>query len=193
MAVVMVAIATAMYFLVERRFIQPPDSPPASFLKNAAAFWSVVLVLVAITHATFLSGGFAWRLPKAQMELAHLQDFPSGRDVEPVNGPVGVELVGDSLATQYLAGLSPLLKQHNIRLEALGGAGCPILDGVSLKAVRREECILARDEALKRLSETNLPVIYVQKWALYDDATIDYAFETEENLPPRKGLSQSCS
>ncbi len=125
MAVVMVAIATAMYFLVERRFIQPSDSPPASFLKNAAAFWSVVLVLVAITHATFLSGGLAWRLPKAQMELAHLQDFPSGRDVEPVNGPVGVELVGDSLATQYLAGLSPLLKQHSIRLEALGGPDAP--------------------------------------------------------------------
>ncbi len=56
-----------------------------------------------------------------------------------------------------------------------------------MKTARREECILARDEALKRLSETSVPVIYVQKWAFYDDATIDYAFETEENLPPRKG------
>jgi peptidoglycan/LPS O-acetylase OafA/YrhL len=187
MAVVMVAIATTMYFFIELRFIQSSESPPGSFLKNAAAFWSVVLALVAITHTTFLSKGFAWRLPEAQTELAHLQDFPSGRDVEPVNGQVGLELMGDSLATQYLAGLSPLLKQLNIRLEALGGAGCPILEVVALKAARREECIVFRDQALKRLRETDVPVIYVQKWAFYDDATIDYEFESEKDLPPRKG------
>ncbi len=187
MAAVMVAVATAMNLLIERRFIQSPESPPPSFLKNAAVFWPVVLTLVAITHATFLSKGFAWRLPKAQVELAHLQDFPSGRDVEPVTGPVGVELMGDSLATQYLAGLSPILSQLNIRLETLGGAGCPTLYGVALKAVRREECIVLRNQALARLSETDLPIIYVQNWAFYDDATIDYEFESEEKLPPRKG------
>jgi peptidoglycan/LPS O-acetylase OafA/YrhL len=187
MAVVMIAVATAMYFLIERRFIRSSEIKSAGFLKNAAVFWSVVLALAAITHTTFLSKGFAWRLPEAQVELAHLQDFPSGRDLEPVNGPVGVQLVGDSLATQYIAGLSPFYKQLNIRLEALGGAGCPILYGAALKALRREECLLARDEALKRLSETNLPIIHVQKWGYYDDATIDYEFESGENLPPRKG------
>jgi hypothetical protein len=56
------------------------------------------------------------------------------------------------------------MKELNIRLEVLAGAGCPILNGVKLNAFRREECILARDEALKRLSSTNLPIIYVQKW-----------------------------
>jgi len=187
MSAVMVAVATAMYFFVERRFIQPSDAPPTSFLKYSAAFWSVVLTLVAITHTTFLSRGLAWRLPEAQTELVHLQDFPSGRDVEPVDGPIGVALVGDSLATQYLAGLSPLLKQLNIGLEALGGAGCPVLEGLALKAVRREECIELRDRAMKRLSETDSPVIYTQRWEFYDDATIDYAFASEETLPPRKG------
>jgi peptidoglycan/LPS O-acetylase OafA/YrhL len=186
MSVVMVGIATAMYFLVERRFILPSDLP-ASFPKNAAAFWSIVLGLVAITHTTFLSKGFAWRLPEAQTQLARLQDFPSGRDLEPVNGPIGMELVGDSLATQYLAGLSPLLKQLNIGLEALGGAGCPILEGVALKAVRREECIEARDKALKRLGETDLPVIFAQKWAFYDDATIDFALESDRASSQAKG------
>jgi peptidoglycan/LPS O-acetylase OafA/YrhL len=185
MTVVMLGIATIMYFLVERRFIQPSDAPPANFKKNAAAFWAIVLALVAVTHTTFLSKGFAWRLPEAQTELAHLQDFPSGRDVEPVDGPIGLALVGDSLATQYLAGLSPLLKHLNIRLEALGGAGCPILEGVTLKAVRREECIELRDQALKRLGETDLPVIFAQKWAFYDDATIDYSFDGA--LPQAKG------
>ena len=182
MMVVMFAVATAMYFQIERRFILSADAPPPSFRNNAAAFWSIVLVLVAITHATFLSNGFAWRLPEAQAELEHLQDFPSSRDIEPVAGPVGVELVGDSFATQYLAGISPILKQFGIRLEALGGAGCPILEGVALKAVRREECIQLRDQALKRLDETNLPIIYAQRWEFYDDATIDYKFAPEDQL-----------
>jgi len=184
LTVVTIAVATAMYFLIERRFIQSSEFKSAGFLKNAAVFWSVVLALAAITHTTFLSKGFAWRLPEAQVELAHLQDFPSGRDLEPVNGPVGVQLVGDSLATQYIAGLSPFYKQLNIRLEVLGGAGCPILDGVALKTLRREECLLARDQTLNRLGETNLPIIYVQKWAYYDDATIDY--ESKETLPSSK-------
>jgi peptidoglycan/LPS O-acetylase OafA/YrhL len=187
MAIVMVAIAIAMYLFIERRFILPSTAPPPSFLKNAAVFWSVVLGLVAVTHTTFLSKGFAWRLPEAQTELAHVQDFPSASDLEPVDGPIGVELLGDSLASQYLAGLSPLMKEMNIRIEPLGGAGCPTLEGVALKAIRRKECILLRDEALKRLSETNLPVIYTQKWSFYDDATIDYEYESEEKLPPKKG------
>ena len=187
MTVVMFAIATAMYFQIERRFILSADAPPPSFRKNATAFWSVVLALVAITHATFLSNGFAWRLPAAQAELEHLQDFPSSRDLEPAVGPVGVALVGDSFATQYLAGISPILKEFGIRLEALGGAGCPVLEGVALKAVRREECIQLRDQALKRLNETNLPIIFAERWEFYDDATIEYAFAPEEGLPSKQG------
>ena len=187
MAVVMIAVATAMHFLIERRFLQSAEIRSAGFLKTAAVFWSGVLALVAITHTTFLSKGFAWRLPEAQAKLAHLQDFPSGRDLEPVDGPVGVELVGDSFAIQYLAGLSPLLKQLNIRMETLSGAGCPILDGVALKALQREECLVARDRALNRLSETKLPIIFAQKWGYYDDSTIDYEFESEANLSSAKG------
>jgi len=184
--VVTVAVATAMYFLIERRFFTSSSKTLSiGFRKNAAIFGPAVLSLVAITHTTFLSKGFAWRLPQAQTELAHLQDFPSGRDLEAVNGPVAVQLVGDSLATQYLAGLSLLMKELNIHLEVLGGAACPILNGVKLKALRREECTVARDDALKRLSSTNLPFIYVQKWGYYDDATIEYDFE--ENIPSSKG------
>jgi hypothetical protein len=187
MAALIGVVATGMYLFVERRFIQSSDAKPTSFLRYSAGFWSLVLTLVAITHATFLSKGFPWRLPEPQAELAHLQDFPSGRDMVPIEGPLGFQLMGDSLATQYVAGLASLAKQLNMPFEVLGGAGCPILYGVKLKALRREECTLARDKTLERLSETDLPIIYVQKWAFYDDATIDYEFDTERNLPPRKG------
>jgi peptidoglycan/LPS O-acetylase OafA/YrhL len=184
MAALMAVVATAMNLFIERKFIQSSDRP-TNFLRYSLGFWSVLLTLVAITHTTFLSKGFPWRLPNAQTELAHLQDFPSGRDIEPIGGPVAFELMGDSLATQYFAGLSPVAKQLNMRFEPVGGAGCPILYGVVLKEFRRDECILVRDKTLARLNETDLPIIYVQKWAFYDDAAIDY--ESEPNLPAQKG------
>src|SRR5207248_6095999 len=126
MLVVMLVVAVGMYRLVERRFIQPSRFRSTSFLKNAG-FWSVVIVLVAVTHTTFLSKGFAWRLSVDQEKVAHLQDFPTGGDIEPVDGPVTFQLVGDSHAVQYEAGLSPLAKRLGIQMQVLGCAGCPIL------------------------------------------------------------------
>ena len=186
MAIIMVAVATAMYLFIERRFIQPSGFRSASFLRNAAGFCAVLVTLAAITHATFLSKGFAWRLPRAQAELARLQEFPSGRGLESIEGPVGFDVVGDSLAGQYAVGLWPMMKRLNIGLEVLGGAGCPILYGVTSKKLRREECRWWRDQTLERLSQTNLPIVYVQKWRLYDDASIDYEFDTVESPPPSK-------
>jgi peptidoglycan/LPS O-acetylase OafA/YrhL len=183
MAALMIAVATAMYFFVERRFIQPSGFRSASFAKNAVGFCSVILPLAAITHATFLSKGFAWRLPEAQTELARLQDFPTTSDMERVEGPFAFQLVGDSHANQYIAGLSPIMKQTNTRFEVLGGAGCPTLYGLTLKAVRREECRLVRDQTLRRLEQTNLPMVYVQKWDFYNDATVDYELGPVEGAP----------
>jgi peptidoglycan/LPS O-acetylase OafA/YrhL len=183
---VMIAVAAAMNSLVERRFIQSSEIRPTSFSRNAAGFGSVLLALVAITHATFLSKGLAWRLPAAQVELAHLQDFPSGQDLQPIHGPIGFNLVGDSLVAQYAVGLWPILQQMNINVRTMGGSGCPIMYGVTITSVRREECRQARDQTLARLDQTNLRIIYAQKWNLYNDASIDYEFENAESLPSSK-------
>jgi peptidoglycan/LPS O-acetylase OafA/YrhL len=187
MLAVMIAVATAMYQFVERRFIQPPGARSTSFPRYAAVFWSVLLPLAAITHLTFLSGGLPWRLPEAKTELAHLQDFPSNPDFQTVDGPVGFELVGDSLLAEYLYGLLPIMRQLGMEAHASGGAGCPILYGATLKWARREECRLARDQALDQLSRNDLPVIFVEKWSLYDDASIDDESDTAGNLPTGKG------
>jgi hypothetical protein len=174
-AALMVAVAAAMYHLVERRFILPSQAEAPSFRKNAAAFALAVVPLAALTHATFLSKGFSWRLPSEQFELAHLQGFPAGSDLGGLHGPVGVQFVGDSLGLQYEYGLLPAMKALNISFEALGGAGCPILYGASLsKSTRRSECNEARDRSLARLADTNLPIILTQYWKMYDDASIDY-------------------
>jgi hypothetical protein len=115
-----------------------------------------------------------------------MQDFPSGRDIEAVNGPVTFLVVGDSHAAQYYAGLSPLMRRLGIRMEAFGGSGCPILYGMSTKRHRHDECILARDTSLRNIGQIHLPIIFVQKWTYYDDATVDYEF-TDPSVPEKAG------
>jgi hypothetical protein len=163
---------------IERRFIQPSECRSTSFLKTAAGFCSVCLALAGLTHATFLSRGFTWRLPKNQPELAHLQSFPARGDMEPIQGPVRLELFGDSLTEQYAVGLSPLLKDLGMNVDVMDSAGCPILYGVTLRSPRQETCRSGRDQTFDRLNQTYLPVIYVQRWSAYDDAAIDYVDDT---------------
>jgi peptidoglycan/LPS O-acetylase OafA/YrhL len=183
-AILMVAVATAMNLLIERQFIQPSGFKSPGFLKYAAGFCSVILGLAAITHMTFLSKGFTWRLQQDQLELAHLQEFPTfERDMPVTDAPVGFQVVGDSLAGQYIAGLGSLTKRLNMGFEVLAGAGCPMLYGVTLKAVRRQECQSARDRVLERLGQTSLPIVYTQKWKFYNDATIEYELSPAGSLP----------
>lgn len=174
MLAAMFAVATLMYRFIERRFIQPADAKPAGFWKYSAAFWSIIAALVAVTHSTFLSRGFAWRLPAGQAELAHLQEFPSSADVLATAAPPGMALLGDSYAVQYQAGLSILTSRLGMSMEILAKPGCPMLDGVVLKSSRRAECASARDKALDQIRKSSLPVFYAQRWDFYDDATIDY-------------------
>jgi hypothetical protein len=122
-------------------------------------------------------------LPPEQAKLAHLQEFPSGEDLEAADGPFAMQLVGDSHAVHYLAGLSPILKRLGIKLEPLAYPGCPILYGVRLKKTFGDYafCVKSQDHALERIGKTNLPIILVQRWQFYDDATIDFAFDGEND------------
>jgi peptidoglycan/LPS O-acetylase OafA/YrhL len=178
---VMLAVAIGMYFLVERPFIQSPKYRTMSFKKTALSFWSIILAMAALTHATFESGGFEWR-PSSGKELAHLQSYPSAEDIVPVKGPVAFQLAGDSHAIQYQAGLSTLRQRLGINMEVLAGSSCPLLYGVSLKAkFRRKECVEIRDKALERIEQTNLPVIFDQFWSFYDDSHIEYQGENSQS------------
>jgi len=173
MMLLMIACAAAMYRLVERRFIQPHGKRSTSFPRFAAGFGAIILPMAAVTHATFLSQGFPWRMPAAQAELAHLQDFPDERDVPQIAGPLRFALVGDSFATQYLPGLSTLAEREAMKFDAFGGSGCPILDGVEMTSYRRPACKAIRDDAMQRLGQTNVPIIIAQKWKAYSDSAID--------------------
>ena len=181
----MLVVATAMYRLVERPFLVSPAYKTATLGRTALASLLVILPLVAVTHATFLSKGFDWRISASQRELAHVQDYPSGRDILPVDGPVAFELVGDSHAAQYIAGLTLLRRSLGVNMDVLGGSHCPILYGVSLRdRLYRQECLEIRDRSLARIEQSHrVPIIFVQSWTLYEDAEIEFdgAGVTNEN------------
>jgi peptidoglycan/LPS O-acetylase OafA/YrhL len=183
---VMLAVATAMYAFVERRFILSSPPRPGGSLRYAVGMASVILGLAAITHSTFLSKGFAWRLPAAQSEQAHLQSFPADEDIHNLAADAGVAFVGDSLVLEYEYALRSIMQQLQIGFRAGGGSGCPVLYGVTLsKSVRRDACREGRDRALEMIATTDMPIIYAQLWTLYDDATIDY--EAAKSIASSKG------
>ncbi len=174
MAAVMLVVAELMYRFVERRFIDPKALARTSFLRTSLTLWAVLLGLAAISHATFKSQGFPWRLPQAQTAQLHLQSFPRGTEIPWPAGPPAVQIVGDSTLLQYAYGLAPAMQQLGLPYGALGGAGCPILEGAALRRhVRRGQCIEARDRALAELAKSDLPVIFTQLWHFYDDARLD--------------------
>ena len=185
----MLVVASAMYALVERRFIQVPGQPAESFGKNSAVFAAVILPLVALTHLTFLERGFLWRLPAAQLQTLHLQEFPGSGDLGGTEGPVGMQFLGDSLMGQYAYGMKPIMRDLHLDYQAAGGPGCPMLVGVtSSDPARREFCRTARDHALEQVSHNTLPIVFTQLWRLYDDASIDVDTPPEAAaLPPVKG------
>jgi peptidoglycan/LPS O-acetylase OafA/YrhL len=169
-------VAMAMYRFVERPFLVSPAHKTATVGQSVLASLLVVLPLVGLTHATFLFKGLDWRMPASQDELAHVQDFPTSHDIIPVDGPVGFELVGDSHATQYLAGLTLLRRRLGINMDVLAGASCPILYGVSLKDRHyRDGCLEIRNRSLARIEQSSIgPIILIQAWTFYNDAEIEF-------------------
>ncbi|MGY3618105.1 acyltransferase family protein [Bradyrhizobium sp. USDA 10063] len=173
MLLIMHIVAIAMYRFVERRFILPQGFSVSAW-KNAFQFGGIVLPLVAVTHLTFVSKGFDWRLSETQTEHATINGPSLAKDIAALDGPVTFLLAGDSHSEHYSRGLEPLMRRMGIRMELVGSAGCPILEGVALKSRRREDCIRARDQAIARMRDNRLPMIFVQRWDLYDDASIEY-------------------
>ena len=172
----MIAVAAVMYFKVERVFILEGPGAAGSGRRTAKALVTIVLALVSVTHLTFVSGGLTWRIPADQQNLAGLEDFPTGQFMAPMTGPAALNLVGDSHASQYEDALSDVLHRLGRGMLILADAGCPILYDVSLKThFRRKQCETSRDRYLDRIEHNRLPIMFVQFWSFYDDATIELA------------------
>lgn len=173
----MIAVATAMYILVEQRFQRShaqlrPAKLTIAFLQYAVG----IACLAGVSNLAYRQKGWAWRLPDRQVELMRLQSFgvfpctntPSERCVFGApDGRFALELIGDSLSHQYVAGLDALLKGLKLRGETTIVGGCPVLIGL-LPKDRAESCRIVPD-ILDRLQSTSVNVVLAQAWTLYTD------------------------
>ncbi|MET0677455.1 MAG: acyltransferase family protein [Bradyrhizobium sp.] len=181
----MLAVATLMYRYVEQPFRHGgmPASRKGSrqiLLRYSAA----TLLLVAVTHTAFAQDGWAWRLPASAAEFTNLHSFgvlPCDMSKDRCvfgdrDGPLAVELMGDSLAHQYIAGLDPLLKRLHLRGEVTIAGGCPILVGLVPNDDRRKGCEAKRASVLSRLQASDTNIILGQFWMMYSDRLSDSDF-----------------
>jgi peptidoglycan/LPS O-acetylase OafA/YrhL len=180
MAAIMIVVAAVMNALIERRFLHDPQSASANCAKDLLGFARVVVAIAALTHTTFAARGFAWRLPKDQAELARLQSPSSGRGANDNEGPFGFQLVGDSFADQYLAGLSPLTSELGMKPDLLAFPGCPLLYGATKSGRPDPECQSWHDQTLASLQKSNVPIILAQRWEQYMGSRL-YLIETSES------------
>jgi peptidoglycan/LPS O-acetylase OafA/YrhL len=180
MVATMMAVATLMHALVEWRFLHDPRSFSANFRKDLLGFSRVILAIAALTHSTFVAKGFAWRLPKDQAELLRLQSPSFGRGASDGEGPFGFQLVGDSFADQYLAGLAQLAGQLGMKPDLLVFPGCPLLYGATKSGRPDPDCQSWHEQALAGLQKSNLPVILAQRWENYIGSRL-YWIESSES------------
>src|SRR6185369_7942256 len=101
-----------------------------------------------------------------------------------------VEVVGDSLAQQYVAALDPLLNQLGVRGETLTVGGCPILVGMALRGSQRETCESRKNSIFTRLRTSDGNVILTQAWGGYNDDTTTSDFGRPDLSGEERSLAQ---
>ena len=196
---VMIAVAAFMYRFVEQPFQRTrrcPRPPRTSLLRYAGVLGSFAL----IAHLAFMQDGWSWRLSAHASELIRLQKFGMDTCVPisklrcafgALDGPVSLELVGDSLSHQYVAALDPLLKKLGLRGETSTLGGCPILVGILPNDSREVLCRETRDDLLERLRTSNVSIVLGQAWGIYNDKTTTSEFARREQAAgPDRSMAQ---
>jgi peptidoglycan/LPS O-acetylase OafA/YrhL len=131
------AIMIALSLLMRRYIEQPFRSVKSISAKTTLyKFGAIVGILVAMTYGTFRANGLGWRL-NAQQKAQYAELLSGAEPCAPaaerrcmLGDPAAdltLELIGDSYATHYMAGLDALLKQIHQRAELSKLEGCPVL------------------------------------------------------------------
>ena len=124
--------------------------------------------------------GWPWRLSPEARQMADLQRFgfwPCTRSAQSacafgaVNERLGVQLIGDFFAEQYVAAFDPAAKRLGVRGEAYTAEGCPMLVGlVRTQFDGTAKCRSRRDQYLAVIRSNNSAVVLSQSWLTYGDA-----------------------
>ena len=171
-----------------RRYIEQPFRQASTLSNNrttAIRFVSLIVVLVALTHSTFMASGLPWRITGEQQERAKLLDFGWSTCVQvkenlcafgELGAPLKIEMIGDSFSYQYADGLGDLLKRKNAKGEASFFYACPMLDGIRLKHdnPKSDRCQKTATLALSKLKENSIPVIIGQDWKSYKNESVTF-------------------
>jgi hypothetical protein len=141
-------------------------------------FASLIAILATITHSTFRARGFEWRLngeARAQNELLRPGAATCNRlaglrcAIGELDGPLTLELIGDSYSTQYMAGLDSLLQRLHVRAESSEMVGCSVLAGMATlpNSWDPARCKENRDSELSRVRQSATHVMISHNWLLY--------------------------
>lgn len=163
------------------RTVETPFRARKSSLVSVTGYAGAAIV--AIASVSFIANrqeGWPWRLSPEAREVADLQRFgfwPCSRSPQSkcafgaVNEPVGVQLIGDSFAAQYVATVDPVAKDAGVRGEAYTEEGCPMLTGIVRTGFDgTAKCKLQRDKYLDAVRKNELPLVLSQSWMTYGDA-----------------------
>ena len=175
--------ATLMYFFIEKPFRQSVKGLTGRGFAKLACVSGLAAAIVAIPAVSaYRHQGWPWRLTNEQQKILKVQQFgyapciyhgrydcAFGR----LDGELGLQILGDSHAQHYVAAFQSLMLENNLRGVAETDGGCIML--VGLKRVREgidSACAEARDNALRLIGNSSVPVFISQAWNEYEPGTI---------------------
>ena len=174
--VLAIALAELMY-----RTVETPFRARSSSLVSVAGFAGAAIV--AIASVAFIANrqeGWPWRLSPEARQVVDLQRFgfwPCSRSAQSkcafgaVNEQIGVQLIGDSFAEQYVAAVDPVARDAKVRGEAYTEEGCPMLAGLVRTGFDgTTKCKVQRDKYLDAIRKNNSPLVLSQSWLTYGDS-----------------------
>ena len=174
--VLAIVLSELMYRYVETPF----RSRNTSLLPVAGYAAALIAVIASVAFIANRQDGWPWRLSPEARQVADLQRFgfwPCTRSAQSacafgaVNERLGVQLIGDSFAEQYVAAFDPVAKQLGFRGEAYTAEGCPMLVGlVRTQFDGTAKCRSRRDQYLAVIRSNNSAVVLAQSWLNYGDA-----------------------
>jgi len=174
--VLAIALAELMY-----RTVETPFRARSSSLVSVAGFAGAAIV--AIASVAFIANrqeGWPWRLSPEARQVVDLQRFgfwPCSRSAQSkcafgaVNEQIGVQLIGDSFAEQYVAAVDPVARDARVRGEAYTEEGCPMLTGLVRTGFDgTTKCKVQRDKYLDAIRKNNSPLVLSQSWLTYGNS-----------------------
>ena len=187
-----------------RRYIEQPfrQAPISSSNKAAAIrFASLILVLVAMTHTTFVTKGLRWRISGEQQVKAKLLDFgwsactplkDNACAFGELNAGSRINLIGDSFAYHYVDVLDALFKENRLQGDVFFDSNCPMVEGVILEQSSWKSPV-CRDSTIRMMAllrQNPAPIILSEDWVSYQNHLLMPVGKTGPFTHPSNPYSQ---